>query len=278
MKVDEPDPPGRVHIVQHPMYYISEFLHDAKTRYVEVHKLLYAILIASRKLHHYFQAHKILVVTSYPLRAMLHNPNATGNIAKWVVELAEFELDFITHHAIKSQVFADFVVDWTPPPSHPGGPNDTAPKPRAPVFTDPHWTLFFDGSLHKQGAGVGTLLLTPDGEQFKYIVHLEFKATNNMAEYEALIFGLSTALPLGVRQLLVKGDSQLIIKQVKGECCCNDPQLATYLLHVQKLEKDFEVLELHHIPRAENAVTDDLSTKASTWAPVLDGIFERRLQ
>jgi ribonuclease HI len=60
--------------------------------------------------------------------------------------------------------------------------------------------------------GAGALLLTPDGKQFKYMMHLEFKATNNMSEYEALIFGLSTALSLEVRQLLVKGDSQLITK------------------------------------------------------------------
>jgi ribonuclease HI len=55
------------------------------------------------------------------------------------------------------------------------------------------------------------------------MVHLDFKVTNNMAEYESLIFGLSAALSLGVRQLLVKGDSQLIVKQVNGECSCNDP-------------------------------------------------------
>jgi ribonuclease HI len=121
---------------------------------------------------------------------------------------------------------------------------------------------------------VGVLLLTPDGEQFKYMVHLDFKATNNMAEYEALLFGLSTALSLGVRQLLVKEDSQLIIKQVRGECCCNGPQLATYLLHARKFKKDFEVLDLHHIPRVKNAVVDDLSTKASTSAPVPNGVFE----
>jgi ribonuclease HI len=66
------------------------------------------------------------------------------------------------------------------------------------VFTGPHWTLFFDVSSRKQGAGAGALLLTLDKEQFNYMVHLEFKATNNMAEYEALIFGLSTALFLGV--------------------------------------------------------------------------------
>jgi hypothetical protein len=102
------------------VYYISEVLHDTEIRYLEVHKLLYAFLIASRKLRHYFQAHKISVVTSYPLRGMLHNPNATGNIAKCAAELDEFELDFVAHHAIKSQVLANFMADWTPRPSLPG--------------------------------------------------------------------------------------------------------------------------------------------------------------
>jgi ribonuclease HI len=110
------------------------------------------------------------------------------------------------------------------------------------------------------------------------MVCLDFKTTNNMVEYEALLLGLSTTLSLGVQQLLMKGDSQLIIKQVKGDCCCHDPQLAAYLLHERKLEKDFEVVDLQHIPRIENAMADDLSTKASTSAPVLDGVLERRLR
>ena len=78
----EPDPATRVRTVQKPVDYVSEVLHDAKARYLETHKLIYAILIASRKLRHYFQAHRVVVVTSYPLRAILHNSNATGNIAK----------------------------------------------------------------------------------------------------------------------------------------------------------------------------------------------------
>jgi hypothetical protein len=86
-----------------------------------VYKLLYAVLVVSRKLRHYFQAHKISVVTSYPLRVVLHNPNVSGNIAKWVAKLVEFELDFTAHHAIQSQVLADFVADWTLSPSNPGG-------------------------------------------------------------------------------------------------------------------------------------------------------------
>jgi hypothetical protein len=195
--------------IQKPVYYVSEVLHEAKARYLETHKLLYAVLVASRKLHHYFQAHKVVVVTSFPLRAILYNPNATGNIAKWAAELAEFQLDFQPRHAVKSQILADFIVEWTPPPCTLGGP-DPAPGPvpverRGPIFTEPHWTLFFDGSARQQSAGAGVVLADPGGNQLQYVVRLEFKATNNMAEYEALIFGLTAALSLGVRQLLVRG-------------------------------------------------------------------------
>ena len=90
-------------------------------------------------------------------------------------------------------------------PDHNAGPPE--PEVRTPVFTEPHWTLFFDVSDRKQWAGAGVVLIDPSGDQLKYMVHLEFKATNNMAEYEALIFGLTQALSLGIRQLLVKGDS-----------------------------------------------------------------------
>jgi ribonuclease HI len=196
-------------------------------------------------------------MTSFLLRAILYNPNATGNIAKWAAELAEFQLDFQLHHAIKSQVLADFIVQW--PPCAPGGPDPTPAERRGPIFTGPHWTLFFDGSARQQSAGAGVVLTDPGGNQLQYVVRLEFKATNNMAEYEALIFGLSAALSLGVHQLLVKGDSQLIIKQVCEECSCNEPRLAAYLLHVRKLEKDFTALELQQVPRADNIVADDLS-------------------
>jgi hypothetical protein len=163
-----------------------------------------------------------VVVTSFPLRAILHNSNAIGNIAMWAVELVEFQLDFQPRHAIKSQVLADFIMEWTPPPNAPRGPDPssdpTPTEPRGPVFIKPHWTLFFDGSARQQVGRAGVVLIDPSRDQVKYMVHLEFKATNNMAEYEALIFSLSAALSLGIRQLLVKADSQLIIKQVRGEC------------------------------------------------------------
>ena len=81
-------------------------------------------------------------MTSYPLRAILHNSNATGNIAKWAAELVEFQLDFQPRHVVKSQILADFIAEWTPSPSNSGGPDFNAgppePEIRTPVFTEPH--------------------------------------------------------------------------------------------------------------------------------------------
>jgi hypothetical protein len=147
------EPVSGAQTVQKLVYYVSEVLHEAKARYLETHKLLYVVLVASRKLRHYFQAHRVVVVTSFPLRAILHNSNATSNIAKWAAELAEFQLDFQPRHAIKSQVLDDFIVEWTPPPCTPRGPDpdpgSTPAERRGPVFTEPHWTLFFDGSARQ---------------------------------------------------------------------------------------------------------------------------------
>jgi hypothetical protein len=101
-EVEDPGPTTGVRIIQKPVYYINEVLHEAKAKYLETHKLLYAILVVSRKLRHYFQAHRVVVVTAFPLKAILHNSNTTGNIAKWAAELAEFQLEFQPRHAVKS--------------------------------------------------------------------------------------------------------------------------------------------------------------------------------
>jgi hypothetical protein len=83
-----------VYKVQQPIYYVSEVLTDSKIRYPQVQKLLYALLITSRKLRYYFEDHKITVITDFPLRDILHNRDATERISKWSVELGALNIDF----------------------------------------------------------------------------------------------------------------------------------------------------------------------------------------
>lgn len=97
--------------VQKHVYYVGEVLHEPKERYPQVHKLLYDILMASRKIRHYFHLHKIIVPSSFPLRSILHNKEATSRIAMWAVELGEFDIHFVAQTTIKSQALADFIVE-----------------------------------------------------------------------------------------------------------------------------------------------------------------------
>jgi hypothetical protein len=99
--------------VQWPVYYISEVLSETKARYPQVQKLLYAVVLARRKLRHYFKAHPVTVVSSFPLGEIIRNPDAAGRIAKWSVELMGETLAYAPRKAIKSRILADFVTEWT---------------------------------------------------------------------------------------------------------------------------------------------------------------------
>jgi hypothetical protein len=100
---------GHAYPVQRPVYFVSEVLSESKARYQPVQKLLYAVLITSRKLRHYFQEFSISVITDYPLGDILRNQDATGRISKWAVELGAINIDFKPSIAIKSQALVDFM-------------------------------------------------------------------------------------------------------------------------------------------------------------------------
>jgi Ribonuclease HI len=135
----------------------------------------------------------------------------------------------------------------------------------------------FDGSLSLQGAGAGVTLTSRSGDVLRYLVRLDFRATNNMAEYEGLLAGLRVAAGLGIRHLLVLGDSQLVVNQVCKEYRCSAPQMDAYVRQVRRMERHFDGIELRHVPRRDNAVADELSRLASSRAQTPPGAFEERL-
>jgi ribonuclease HI len=193
---------GHAYPVQRPAYFISEVLSESKARYQPVQKLLYAVLITSRKLRHYFQEYSITVVTNYLLGDILRNQDATGRISKWVIELGALTIDFKPRTTIKSQALVDFMAEWR---------ENQLPTP---TERPEHWVMYFDGSLKLEGAGAGVLLISPMGKQLKYILQIFWKVSNNQAEYEALLHVLHLAVSLGIKRILVYDDSAMVIKQV----------------------------------------------------------------
>ncbi|XP_013628340.1 PREDICTED: uncharacterized protein LOC106334583 [Brassica oleracea var. oleracea] len=166
------------------------------------------------KLRPYFQAHPIVVVTSFPVKLVLHKPEVFGRLAKWVVELGEYDVIFRPATAIKSQVLADFVAEFSPIllPAL-----EQEERLRSETKEEGEWVLHVDGSSNIRGAHVGILLTSPTGNTTSRAVRCNFKATNNESEYEALIAGLTLAHQMGAENIQVFGDSQLIINQVHGE-------------------------------------------------------------
>jgi hypothetical protein len=186
---------GHALLIHRLVYFISEVLSETKVCYPQIQKLLYAVILTRRKLRHYFESHPVTVVSSFPLGEIIQSREASGRIAKWVVELMGETLSFAPRKAIKSQVLADFLAEWT----------DTQ-LPTAPIQPE-LWTMYFDGSLMKTGAGAGLLFISPLGKHARYVLRLHFPASNNVAKYEALVNGLRIAVELGVRRLDARGDS-----------------------------------------------------------------------
>jgi len=126
------------------------------------------------------------------------------------------------------------------------------------------WVLSVDGSSNQQGSGAGIILEGPNGLLIEQALRFAFKASNNQAEYEALIAGMLLAKEMGAKSLLAKSDSLLVTGQVTGEYQAKDPQMVAYIEYVQILKETFAVFELVHVPREQNARADLLAKLASS--------------
>jgi ribonuclease HI len=170
-------------------------------------------------------------------------------------------ITYAPRNAIKFQVLADFVAEWT--------------EIQTPPSSIEHetWTMYFDSSVMKEGAGVGLVFISPFGVRMEYMVRLHFPASNKTTQYEGLINSLRITIELGIKRLEIRGNSELVVDQVMKDKNFVDPKMAAYCQVVRDMEGKFHGLELHHVLHDYNKAADVLVKSASSRSPVPHRVF-----
>nr|GEV13546.1 reverse transcriptase domain-containing protein [Tanacetum cinerariifolium] len=217
---------------QMPIYIVSRALRGPELNYTSMEKLVLALVHASKRLKRYFQAHPIIVITDQPIQHILSRPKVAGRLQKWSIELGEYAIHYRPRVSVNGQILADFIVE------RPEEDSPDTPMEEEGEFPEP-CILFTDGSSCTDGFGAGLILTNPEGMEFTYAIRLKFDATNNEAEYEALIAELRIA------------------EQMEAD-------VIRYLEKVKALTGSFKAFSIKQIPKSENKKADALSKIAST--------------
>src|SRR3954469_17262650 len=218
--------------------------------------------MTSRKVSHYFDEHPITIMSSTPLADILNNPGATDRVVEWNIELSPWDLQFKHPTTIKAQVLPDFLVEWT------------EVQTLGPLDLSNSWTMFFDGSRRQQGAGAGVVLVSPKGMKLRYVLQINFSnASNNEAEYEALLHGMRMAKTCGATRLSIFGESNLIVQQAMRDRDAVANNMMAYQKLYNTLEGGFNGCELNYVSRANNPEADELENIGSNRGPVPPGVF-----
>ena len=155
--------------MQQPIYYCSRALRGAKERYPNMDKLILALVTIAKRLRPYLQAHTIEIPTEHPMRQILHKPETLGRLIKWVIELSEFDIRYKQRIAVKGQVLAYFIMEFTP--------SNTSAQPIETTQLAPDltiWRLPVDEAANSQGSSVGLILTSPDGIDVEYALRFGF--------------------------------------------------------------------------------------------------------
>nr|GFB21440.1 reverse transcriptase domain-containing protein [Tanacetum cinerariifolium] len=152
------------------IYFIRHALQGPELNYSPMEKLVLSLIFAAKRLQRYFQAHSIVVITDQPVKQV------------------------IPRTSVKGQILADFLIEM---------PGDASQAGPAAVTQEEQWTLFTDGSSCVDGSGAWLILTKTEGVEFTYALRFQFAASNNEAEYEALVAGLRIATQMGVKNVQV---------------------------------------------------------------------------
>ncbi|GJX76540.1 reverse transcriptase domain-containing protein [Tanacetum coccineum] len=216
---------------QMPIYFVSRALQGPEINYTPMEKLILALILS--------------------------NPEVTGRLLKWSFELEKYDIHYRPRTSVKGQILADFIMERPE-----DDPQDT-PMEDKEALLDP-WILFTDGSLCIDGLGADLIITNPEGMEFTYALRFRFDATNNKAEYEALIAGLRIVEQMGVKNLQANVDSRLVANQVNGTYISKEPGMIKYLEKVKPLTSTLKEFSIKQMPRGENKKADALSKIAST--------------
>jgi ribonuclease HI len=238
---------------QRPIFFISKTMNEAEAKYLPLEKAALALVRAAKKLPQYFQATTVTVLTDSPFKALLQCSDFSGRITRWGVQLGSLGVEYKPRTSIKGQVLADFVAEFQGQDSEFGSTNSFSNE----------WKLFVDGASNAMGSGAGVVLISPEGLIMEQAVRLNFLASNNESEYEALLIGLKSARRLGANRLLVFCDSQLVAYQISGEYQTRDERMVSYLRAVKIALSKFEFTQVEQIGREHNSHADILAKLAT---------------
>ncbi|GKA43923.1 reverse transcriptase domain-containing protein [Tanacetum coccineum] len=216
---------------QCPVQYVSRTLNEAERNYAPMEKLALSLILMTRRLRRYFEAHPVKVITDQPIKNILNNTETSGKLAKYAVELGAYNIKFIPRNAVKGQVLADFLLE---------APEGTREElyfriPEVPVEKDDteSWTLFTDGASSQKGSGAGLVLIGPSGIEYTYALRLTFPSTNNEAD------------------------------QINGNYEASKDSMIKYLAKAREYASGFKSFSIENIPRNMNQKADVLSKLAS---------------
>ena len=262
--------------IQRPIYYVCKSLHEVEVRYLPLEKAILAVVLSTRKLPHYFQAHTMVILTQLPLKTILRSADYTGRIAKWSTILGAFDIKYMPRTSMKGQVLADLVAEFTEPeieelPSD--GNMDERLVGTISQYCLSTWEVHVDGVSNQKGSGVGLVLMSPEKVVIEKSLRLDFSATNNEAKYEALLEGMAMVLRMGGKSIKLFSDSRLVVGQVKGEFEAKDERMQGYLSQVKCMQSKFDSFDLLHVPRSGNAHADSLAMFATSSAQDLPRVI-----
>ncbi|GJV32013.1 reverse transcriptase domain-containing protein [Tanacetum coccineum] len=223
-------------------------------------KLELSLVHTTRRLRWYFEAHPVKVITDQPIKQILSKTEASGKLAKYVVELGAYNITLEPRNAVKGQVLEDFITET---------PDGESPEKyfRTPKITPERdeteeCTLFTDGASSSKGSGAGLVMIGPSGVEHIYALRLTFDNTNNEAEYEALLAGLRIAKRMNIQRLEAKVDSKLVASQINGNYIASCDNMMKYLAKAKEYIACFKSFSIKNIPRNQNQKVDVLSKLA----------------